>query len=494
MPPLARLAGCLLAVSGFAVSGFAGPVLAGEAAPGFLGLRSSLSEGLDTPAAIGLRPSIRAGLESAAPEVAASVPDEARALWAVPPVSLPRGGAKGEAAILLDAVSLAIDESPLVRGAIAEKGAAEARVGKAWAAFAPVVSGNAWIGRDPFASPSFEDPGKTATLSIGLPLIDGGQRWFNKNSAENAALAAAADVRRTKETVALDTMNAAIELDFAQRQSRLLEESFRDLAQVRQAVRARVESGHASEGDIADLEAELADIARTLVAAQTSAEKSQAVLASQLRQASPGRFVLPDLESVPRRGLDGLIRLVRTRNAGLQASWHRYNAASEARDATIGRYLPRVDFKADYRVSQNYRSFSAPQGWTVGLQLNMPIVDLGTVADIREAGAFAEAAMYRAMEEDRKVTTQLRLDWADIEASAKRAQLARRKIVALRTAYATKLDQYGIGLIPIDDVLLTRRRLILASIEEVEAGTTRFAAIARLTVTAGLLPEVAGRS
>ena len=355
-----------------------------------------------------------------------------------------------------------------------------------------MVSGTAWIGSDPIAARDIRDPGKTAGLSVGLPLLDGGQRLFGRRSAESAALAAAAEVRRATEGVALETVNAAVELNFAVRQSKVLEDNVRDLVRLQGAVRGRVAAGHASEGDVADLEAELADVARALVTAQASAEKSQAVLSAQLRQAAPGRVALPDLEAVPRHGLDRLTALTRARNSGLQASWHRYDAAAEARLAAVGRYLPRLDLKADYRATQNYRSVSAPEGLTVGLQLNVPLVELTTLADIREAGELADAAMHRALAEDRKAVTQLQLDWVEFKAAGERGRFAHRKVAALRTAYAAKVDQYEIGLLPIDDVLLTRRRLALGTTEELEAANARFAAIVRLAVTAGLLPEIAG--
>ncbi|GJD56373.1 TolC family protein [Methylobacterium dankookense] len=452
----------------------AGPASAEEAFPAAaIGLRSSIGE-----------------VYAAAPEPA-RLPGRARAFLAVAPPALPRSP-RGGSADLMDAVSIAIGESDLVRSSVAERDAADTRVGRAWAAFAPVVSGTAWIGRDPYSAPSYRDPGKTAGISVALPLLDGGQRLYSQRSAENAALAASAEVRRTTEGVALETINAAVELNFAVRQAKVLEENFRDLTRLQAAVRGRVAAGHASEGDVADLVAELNDVARTLVAAQASAEKSQAVLSAQLRQASPGRFVLPNLDAVQRHGLDNLARLTRARNAGLQASWHRYNAADDARKAAIGRYLPRLDLKADYRATENYRSVSAPEGLSLGLQLNVPLVELTTLADIREAGELADAAMHRALAEDRKAATQLKVGWVEAKAAAERAKFARRKIEALQAAYAAKVDQYGIGLLPIDDVLLTRRRLALATTEELESVNTRFAAIARLALTAGLLPEIVG--
>lgn len=464
-----------LAAAGLLAASAAGPARAGEAAL--------------PVAALGLRPAI---VETyGMPPPPARVPEAAQALFAAPPPALPRGPALGSAQ-LMDAVAIAIGESDLVRSSAAERAAAETRVGRAWAAFAPTISGTAWIGSDPVAAPSIHDPGKSAGLSVALPLLDGGTRLFTERSAESAARAAAADVRRVTEGVALETINAAVELNFAVRQSKVLEDNLRDLVRLQKAVRGRVAAGHASQGDVADLEAELNDVARGLVGAQASAQKSQTVLAAQLRQAAPGRVVLPNLEAVPRHGLDRLAALTRARNSGVQAGWHRYEAAAEARKAAAGRYLPRLDLRADYRAVQNYRSVSSPAGLTVGLQLNVPLVELTTLADIREAGELADAAMHRAMAEDRRAVTQLRIDWVEFQSAGERGTFARRKAAALRAAYAAKVDQYEIGLLPIDDVLLTRRRLVLATLEELEAGNARFTAIARLALTAGLLGEIVG--
>ncbi|MCD7107492.1 TolC family protein [Rhizobium sp. DKSPLA3] len=408
------------------------------------------------------------------------------------PSLLLREGIGSVSADLMDAVSVAIEESDLVRSLSAEKRAAQAGVSRAGAAFLPTVSGNAWIGDDRDSSLSFSDAGMNAGISIALPLLDGGQRLYTKRSAESRALAAAAELRSVTESVALETINAAIDLNLATRQAKVLEDTLRDLGTLRKAVRGRVEAGHASEGDVAELEAELSDVARTLVVAGSSAAKSRAILSSQLRQTAPGGFKLPDLEAVPRRGLDALVDLTHSRNSGLEANWHRFDAAENGRKVAKGRYLPRLDLKTDYRTSRTTRTSRNADGWSVGLQLTVPLVDLTTTADVREADELANAAMHRALSEDRKAETQLRVDWIEVQSATRQAELSRRKIAALRTAYAAKVDQYHAGLIPIDDVLLTRRQLTMATSEELEAVVSRFAAITRLAAASGLLAEIVG--
>nr|AGU11170.1 Outer membrane efflux protein [uncultured organism] len=418
-------------------------------------------------------------------------PQAARDSAAEPPLML-REGIGSVSADLMDAVSVAIGESDLVRSLSAEKRAAQAGVSRASAAFFPTVSGNAWVGTDRDTSLSLNDPGMNAGISIALPLLDGGQRLYTRRSAESRALAAAAELRSVTESVALETINAAIDLNLANRQAKVLEDNLRDLGTLRKAVRGRVDAGRASEGDVAELEAELTDVARTLVIASTSAAKSRAILSSQLRQVAPGGFKLPNLEAVPRRGLDSLVELTHSRNSGLEANWHRFDAAESGRKVAMGRYLPRLDLRTDYKTSRTTRTSSNTDGWSVGLQLTVPLVDLTTSADVREADELASAALHRALSEDRKAEMQLRVDWIEVQSTTRQGRLSRRKISALRTSYAAKVDQYHAGLIPIDDVLLTRRQLTMATSEELEAVITRFAAITRLAATSGLLAEIVG--
>lgn len=407
-------------------------------------------------------------------------------------LGLSRPRPQGPAPLLGTTIGASLENSAKLRAAMADEAAARARVWRAWAGYLPTASATLWAGRDPYAAPDLHDPGKTATLSVSMPVFDGGQTYHNARSARSNARAAAFEVQGTREQVALETVNAAIELEFSNGQARILEETAGSLAALLAVVRSRVQAGLASQADLAEADAALVEANRELLAARTNAAKARIALEGLMGRPAPARHLLPDLDRVAGFGRETLLDMASQNNAGVQASWHRAQAADSTSRATMGRYLPRLDVKADYKLVRNYRTSNATEGWTVGLALRVPLVELGTVAEIAESRESANAAMYRAQDKRREVNTQLALDWQDHLAAGSKAALAQRKAKALKVALVSRQEQYRIGLIAIDEVLSLTRRHAAARIEMVEAGNARYAALVRLAAGAGMLGSLVG--
>lgn len=396
----------------------------------------------------------------------------------------------GDSLPLRMAIRTSLEENPRLRGSLAEESVAKARVWRSVAAYAPSASGSLWLGDDPATKFNTQSPPRTGSLSVSMPVFTGGQLHYGYKSAQANSRAAQQDTRSTRDQLIFETLSAYIDMEAATRQARILRENTLNLEGLAGIVASRRQAGLAGNADVADIDAELAESRRALanseLAAAKSAETIHGLLGRKLAAGSP----LPNLESIATHGKGALLEMSKKRNAGVQSSWHRYAAADYNSRAAVGKYLPRLDLNADYRTYRNYRTSSASEGWTIGLTLKVPLVDLTTVAEIRESKEMASAAYYRAMDKHREVETRISQSWAEFSGLASKLALSGRKAGALRAALASRMEQFRIGILPVDDVLAQNRKLANARIEEIEARMQRQSALVRLASDAGLLQEV----
>lgn len=384
----------------------------------------------------------------------------------------------------------AIGRSDKLRSAQHEVYAAKARVWKAWSGYVPVVTGTIWAGRDPNAAPDLTDPGKTATISASMPLFDGGQIINSSRAAQRNASAAAAEKRGLRDQVALDTLNAVIELDVARRQRVALQRSVDALMVLRAAVVTRIAAGFASQADLAEVDADIAEARNTLVSSEAAQARATTQLSSLVGHPVATHYRLPDFSKMMAEGIEPLRAHARAANPSLEASWHRAEAARYASYSAMGRYMPRLDVRVDYKAIRNYRTSNSGEGWTVGLALKVPLVEAGTLADVAEARENATAARYRAMDKGREIDTQIELEWQNYQSTGRQASILEGKVRSLERALEARRAQFASGLAPLEDVLSIGRRVLAARVEAIEASARRQSTAISLAARAGRLTEL----
>ncbi|CAN1493523.1 TolC Outer membrane protein [Rhabdaerophilaceae bacterium] len=431
---------------------------------------------------------------------APSAAPASRALWFVrPPTSRPSfeatasdlsATAGSELSRMGGLLREVLDRSDRLRAARADERAMQARVWKAWAGFAPVVTANAWMGSDPTAAPRLDDPGKTLTFSGTLPIFDGGQAMNSVRAAQSMLAAARADTRATREQLGVDVMGSILELTMARRQVAMLSDNVMLLEKLSSAVVARKAGGLASQTDLDQVQADLAEARAIRLSAEATEVRARARISSLLRRPFNDNLVLPRLDQIAHQSLDELVLSAERNNAGVESAWHRFRASDHTSNVVKARYLPRLDARADYKIVQNYKGNSANEGWTVGLSLRVPLVDVGTMADIFEAKENASAALYRAQDKRHEVTGQVTIEWEQQKALQRRSAQSRRQVAALSAVVNSRVAQFRAGVIPLEDVLTASRRLTSARTEEQEILAQRQASLLRIATLAGLTSSI----
>ncbi len=139
----------------------------------------------------------------------------------------------------------------------------------------------------------------------------------------------------------------------------------------------------------------------------------------------------------------------------------------------MGRYMPRLDVRVDYKTVRNYRSSNSGEGWTVGLALKVPLVEAGTLAMSPRHGKMPQRHAIRAMDKGREIDTQIELEWQNYQSTGRQAAILEGKVRSLERALEARRAQFASGLAPLEDVLSMGRRVLAARVEAIEASARR---------------------
>lgn len=352
-----------------------------------------------------------------------------------PPLDAPyvNPGAETSLRGALDAATL---RDPMMTVTRLEVEAANREIWRELLKFTPVISAtletNRYAGDDRFGNIGGDDSESFATLSASLTLLDGGQRFYGVKSARSRRDAAVFDALAARDQTTLQLIESWTQAIVGYREGGLSRETLGRLARLRKAVAAQKKAGFASASDIAAVDATIASARQSSAQIEAAAEKA-ASRATRMSGRAPGaKSPLPRLDAhLPDKG--ALVESAHRNNPELQAAASRYHAEIYSSRAAFGRHLPAVELTGRYRKTYEHAAYSsAHDGWTVGVRLNIPLVDLSTVADTAVEIKRKEAALYREAAALRGVEQQIDDLWADWTAARKTAAEADREIAARR--------------------------------------------------------------
>jgi outer membrane protein len=376
-----------------------------------------------------------------------------------------------------------------LRASLHDLRAAEKNVWSQLLRFAPVVSGELGANN---SAPDFyglgagsKGDGRYGALTVSLPLLTGGERYFSYKSAQSSALSAGYGAAAAREAVVLDTVNAYLQHVYAAQATRLYGEDAERLSGLLTAMKAQRAGGFVSGADVAEVERELAGRRQLRVEAEAQASKARDQVEGFAGQSVAIRPELPQLERQLASGPDRLMSRAMQRNSRIQVAAHSADASEYASQAAYGRYLPRLNLTGE--MYRDYRSGTLDADrdrWSVGLKLTVPLVDLSTASDISAAKERASADRYRALDTRRAVKTQFQNMWDDYKASRASADLAATKARAQGKVAAASLAKYRQGMTSLRDVLEDQRLLTAAELDELQLKVRMTYSICQILLTA----------
>lgn len=382
-----------------------------------------------------------------------------------------------------EAVEIALRESPVVRGAVAEVDAAAARVAAARAERRPMVSANAFLtaGNNAAILPSSpvvapqafmgvpRDNFADLNLMLMVPLYQGGRLRAMTRAASAMREASESELSAMRQEVALMT-RTAYNAVLARRemvavwQARLDEDNER-----LRLDRARLEQEQIPAYYLRRDEAEVAATRQELTNAQRDVEIALVQLKTVLgvRPESEvevsGALAAPPIEELRQRlgapdegagagawqsdllPLDALLRHAEQARPELAAARQRVRGARDEADSVRGAYRPQVNAMAmaDWMSMEGEGTRT---GTTVGVVASLPLVTGG----MRKARV-AEAEAERRREEQERERTALRIGeevqtaLLNLRAARQNVEATRAELVAANAEYEAANLRYQVG-------------------------------------------------
>ncbi len=299
------------------------------------------------------------------------------------------------------ALNLAARYNPDYRQAVAAVDASGTAVRAAWGGFMPTLSaslntGGSWSkqlsGTDFFGQPISSDSARvdrrsstSQSLSLSLPLFEGGRRFSEvsaahaeQNAASAAAAAALAEARMQVKTA---YYRALSDRALAALQQRLLA-SARDRLD---ATRRLLEVGSRSPADVLGARVDVAEQEQQLAAAAGQVDKDRLVLAQAMGVSGDATFELPADSTIPvfdpdSLDAEALVARARAANPDLLGAIATERAADEGVDAERSGRWPRVVANAGYSrgtFSNDYAALfdagALNRGFTFGVGVQLPL-------------------------------------------------------------------------------------------------------------------------
>lgn len=436
----------------------------------------------------------RAALRPSATPAQAWTPPAPVSVPASPPaVALPSPLA------LVDAVDLALANSPETRSAWHAARAAAARYGAAQGAWWPTVDGEAAATRGNEATGDWASTA-SAGLRLGYRLLDFGARGGTVDAARQALIAA-----NWTHGAAINDRVLAVELAYFSHAGALAahEASASALADAESslaAAEARHALGLATIADVLQARTAASQARLALQSAAGRVRTSRGALALAMGQPAQSEFaiasgdtLLPALTAEVET-VDALIAAALARRPDLQALRAQALAQAAAARAARGALWPSLSLSAGSTRRWLEGTDEPLARESASLVLDLPLfAGLSRRNAARAAALDAEAAAERARGAEQAVAFAVFVAHSDLETAAERLTTSADLLASAEASAAVAAGRYREGVGSVLDLLSAQSALAAARAEAIGARLDWLTAIARLAHAVGALdPRAAG--
>jgi outer membrane protein TolC len=333
---------------------------------------------------------------------------------------------------LEDAISIALQRQPRIKGAQERIGAQEAVVGQVMAAYYPTVKFTQSYGAGPSGDAVRPEQKATSQANVDMTLYNFGKREGLAQEARDTLSATRYDHRATADEVVLAVKQAYYVYLQAQALVRVREEAVKSRELIVHQARGFFEVGTRPKIDVARAESNLYSARTDLIAAENAVKIALVTLKNAM-----GIEQLPGLPMAePMSIVRPPVTLDQARESAFVArpelmSFDAKKKAQDEKIATARRgHLPDLGFKADYGRSNSStaNAFPLKPAWEVKLTLTIPIFEgFKTTNTIQKA--LRDYHVIRAQEEEQKQQVAL-----EVESSYLRLVEAEDRIKATEAA------------------------------------------------------------
>lgn len=324
-----------------------------------------------------------------------------------------------------------------------------------------------------------------------------GRIRHNYGEARANAQASEADRRAVALSLNAEVATAYFALRSIDSQIVVLKDTMELRKQALDIQKKRLDSGHASQLEVAQAEVELANTDADLAEAIRSRGAQENALAA-LCGKSASDFAVPakPLTSANPPAVPGVVpsALLRQRPDIVQAE-RKVAAASEGIGAARAEFFPTFNLQGDYGTDTAYLD-KALDGdsntWSFGVSVNVPIFEGGrNAANLKAARAKRDASVAVYQQITLNAFKEVEDALIDLRQRAVQAEARSRAVVSAQKVFQYSRERYMEGAINYFDVIDSQRMLLVAQLSQVQTLNARYAAtIDLIRSIGGAYPQV----
>lgn len=275
------------------------------------------------------------------------------------------------------------------------------------------------------------------SVTVEQPIFDGFKTYHAVAAAKANAAAERNDLAGLTQNVLVEAVSAFVDVIRSRTIVHLREQNVANLDHELAATRQRSVKGDASEIDIQQTSARLADAADALAAADADGASAGARFQMVIGH-PPGQLQAPKLPAAALPGsLTDAFALGQSANPGLLSALQREDAARHDIGNATSAVLPKVVLDAQYERTyvQAGRPLTNDQNFSIVGRVAVPLFDGGAaLARVRQAKHLHAARLQMIAEQRAAVASTIAAAWAQLASARKRTTLNAKAVQAHRAA------------------------------------------------------------
>ncbi len=390
----------------------------------------------------------------------------------------------GQVTDIASAAHLARENSNLVKAFDEDANAAAAGVKKEEMGFLPTVSNTLAYNYEKDDSGD-KGPNSYNELAFNWPIYTGGQRRHALASAQATLESAEARRDATEGRVIGEVVDAYLRYVFATRIVGLLKQTEVGASRVLESVNAQRAGGFASGSDVQSVRIELSNVRSQIADAETNLSRARDDVALLAGRPVQPRLDVNKIERALSEGREVLLKKALHKNPRIKAAIKDYESAQESARSKAGRGMPQVAASGNYRYDLDNRFEQTREEWNIGARMTIPLLDLATRQDSKQAAYSANAAYYRALETKRVIANEFSTQWVEYLGATRELQQADKRIAERRKLVEAAKSRFDEGAGSLTEYLRSLGELKAAQITAEQTRARHVSNMARLLLTVG---------
>ncbi len=391
---------------------------------------------------------------------------------------------------LRGALETAVERNPSWHAALSEVTAADRDVWSALLKYTPVITGSVETNAYSSAGSSalnFNNRDSYLAIAASLPVWTSGGRYYGVKAARSRRDAIAFDAMAVRDQTTMSLIESWTQAVAARKDRALAQRAVNRFKRLRSAVAARQKSGFASIFDISQIDADIAAARQALVSIEGTIEKlDEKLLRNAGQKPGPGAK-LNRFGRYLNGGKDAFIESAHRNNPQLRAASAQYRTELYSTRSAMSKFLPSVSVSGEYRHYLSRASgVSGTEGWRVGIQLKVPLVDLSSMASSAADVARTDAALYREAATLNAVEEQIDGLWSDYRTTKKMRAEAEREAAARRKSANSTLSRFEKGFGSLEEAISAETELLSAERTVLQLSVRETVTAAQLLLSAGM--------